>query len=61
MGRFLEWILPFFLYFFDYSALLGKIVKINFDDLVKSPLIVTPDFIRHSEPIELTEFLISPE
>jgi hypothetical protein len=31
------------------------------DGLVKSPLIVMPDLIRHPEPIEFTGFRLPPE
>jgi len=33
----------------------------NYDELVKSPLIVMPDLIRHPEHIDFTGFRRSPE
>jgi len=34
---------------------------INFDELVKSPLFVIPDLIRHPEAVDFTGFRLSPE
>jgi len=39
----------------------GKKPWLNVDGLVKSPLIVMPDLIRHPEPIEFTGFRLPPE
>jgi hypothetical protein len=39
----------------------GKKPWRNVDGLVKSPLIVMPDLIRHPEPIEFTGFRLPPE